>query len=113
MTTNHIEKLDPALIRPGRIDMTVPFSLATGDQLRQIFKAMYADVEADIGPARKDGISYSLPRDGSAPQTDHPIDPLEKQAQEAAAAKEYKAKISALASILTNLEFHILRLPPK
>ena len=28
MTTNHIEKLDKALIRPGRVDMSVRFGLA-------------------------------------------------------------------------------------
>jgi chaperone BCS1 len=27
MTTNHIERLDPALIRPGRVDMRIPFGL--------------------------------------------------------------------------------------
>jgi len=37
MTTNHIEKLDPALIRPGRCDVIVKFDLATADQARRMF----------------------------------------------------------------------------
>lgn len=36
MTTNHPEKLDPALIRPGRIDKTMNFSTATEDQLKRL-----------------------------------------------------------------------------
>ncbi|KAF2179753.1 hypothetical protein K469DRAFT_798232 [Zopfia rhizophila CBS 207.26] len=42
MTTNHPEKLDAALIRPGRVDMQVQFSLATKGQIRDIFYRMYS-----------------------------------------------------------------------
>jgi chaperone BCS1 len=42
MTTNHPEKLDDALIRPGRVDMQVEFTLATRDQIRDIFIRMYS-----------------------------------------------------------------------
>lgn len=38
MTTNHPEKLDPALIRPGRIDQVMEFKGATEEQVRAIFK---------------------------------------------------------------------------
>jgi len=37
MTTNHIEKLDAALIRPGRVDMKVHFGLASKYQAEQLF----------------------------------------------------------------------------
>lgn len=42
MTTNHPEKLDPALIRPGRVDLQVQFTLATQPQTHDIFKRMYS-----------------------------------------------------------------------
>ncbi|KAK2613005.1 hypothetical protein QQS21_000934 [Conoideocrella luteorostrata] len=42
MTTNHIEKLDKALIRPGRIDMAIHFGLADSDMAGSIFRAIYA-----------------------------------------------------------------------
>ncbi|KAF1998174.1 P-loop containing nucleoside triphosphate hydrolase protein [Amniculicola lignicola CBS 123094] len=42
MTTNCPEKLDAALIRPGRVDLQVQFTLATKDQTRDIFKRMYS-----------------------------------------------------------------------
>lgn len=43
MTTNHIEKLDPALIRPGRCDVKVKFNLATQEQLRLMFLRFFPD----------------------------------------------------------------------
>lgn len=41
MTTNHPEKLDPALLRPGRVDLQIAFTLATKHQIREIFSKMY------------------------------------------------------------------------
>jgi chaperone BCS1 len=40
MTTNYPEQLDPALIRPGRVDLQIRFTLATRDQICDIFKRM-------------------------------------------------------------------------
>ncbi|WPG98354.1 Hypothetical protein R9X50_00114300 [Acrodontium crateriforme] len=42
MTTNHPEKLDAALIRPGRVDRKVEFKLAMREQIRELFVRMYA-----------------------------------------------------------------------
>ena len=41
MTTNKPENLDPALIRPGRVDLQVAFTNATQDQARELFERMY------------------------------------------------------------------------
>ncbi|KAK4034439.1 putative mitochondrial chaperone BCS1-B [Parachaetomium inaequale] len=50
MTTNHIEKLDKALIRPGRVDMIVKFDRADSSMTSQIFRAIYAPLEGDDAP---------------------------------------------------------------
>ena len=47
MTTNHPEKLDPALVRPGRVDMKICFSLCKKEQIRELFVRMYAAGEDD------------------------------------------------------------------
>ncbi|KAJ1653648.1 Complex III assembly protein translocase and chaperone, partial [Dispira simplex] len=41
MTTNHIERLDRALVRPGRVDMKVYLGDASPYQIRQIFLRFY------------------------------------------------------------------------
>ncbi|KAF9996034.1 hypothetical protein BGZ79_010232 [Entomortierella chlamydospora] len=41
MTTNHIELLDPALIRPGRVDLREYVGDATETQIRKMFKRFY------------------------------------------------------------------------
>ncbi|KZL71414.1 mitochondrial chaperone BCS1 [Colletotrichum tofieldiae] len=47
MTTNHVEKLDKALIRPGRVDQIVKFTLADDEIIGAIFRAIYAPLEGD------------------------------------------------------------------
>lgn len=38
MTTNHAEKLDPALLRPGRVDIKLHVTYATSEQKRALYK---------------------------------------------------------------------------
>ncbi|KAI1141574.1 BCS1 N terminal-domain-containing protein [Hypoxylon sp. FL0543] len=53
MTTNHLDKLDSALIRPGRVDMIVKFGLADEGMISSIFRAIFArlDGEDDVQEA--------------------------------------------------------------
>lgn len=41
MTTNHPERLDPALIRPGRVDLSVLIDDASPEQARRLFTRFY------------------------------------------------------------------------
>ncbi|KAI5865148.1 BCS1 N terminal-domain-containing protein [Durotheca rogersii] len=47
LTTNHIELLDPALIRPGRVDLMVHIGGATRYQAAQMWDRFYGDVDVD------------------------------------------------------------------
>ncbi|KAI5462901.1 mitochondrial chaperone BCS1 [Mariannaea sp. PMI_226] len=47
LTTNHIDRLDPALIRPGRVDMTLRIGEATRFQATQMWDRFYKDADQD------------------------------------------------------------------
>merc|ERR1719364_102903 len=57
MTTNHIEKLDPALIRPGRCDLKVEVRRASRSQA----KRLYARFFVDASTAEAAAFAASLP----------------------------------------------------
>lgn len=48
MTTNHIERLDKALRRPGRVDMTIGFGYADAPTIRDLYRAIYTRLEGDF-----------------------------------------------------------------
>nr|POE87592.1 putative mitochondrial chaperone bcs1-b [Quercus suber] len=54
MTSNHPEKLDPALVRPGRVDRKIGFRLAMKTQIRELFVRMY-EVDAEHGALQPSG----------------------------------------------------------
>ncbi|OJD10512.1 hypothetical protein ACJ73_09770 [Blastomyces percursus] len=47
MTTNHIERLDDALIRPGRVDRKVLFQLADGKMSSRLFCTVFKRSDGD------------------------------------------------------------------
>ncbi len=47
MTSNHPERLDPALVRPGRIDLKVPFRLLEADDVRRMYLRFHPGQEAN------------------------------------------------------------------
>ncbi|EJD32722.1 P-loop containing nucleoside triphosphate hydrolase protein [Auricularia subglabra TFB-10046 SS5] len=51
-TTNHIERLDPALSCPGRMDMHIEFGLASRWQAAALFKAFYPPAPSNEPTAR-------------------------------------------------------------
>lgn len=47
LTTNHIDRLDPALIRPGRVDLMVRIGEATKYQAAEMWDRFYGDIDTD------------------------------------------------------------------
>jgi mitochondrial chaperone BCS1 len=53
MTTNHIERLDPALIRPGRVDVKVYLGDASRGQIIRMYERFYKDTNDSTYSADK------------------------------------------------------------
>lgn len=51
MTTNHPERLDPALVRPGRIDARIAFGQATGEQAERLFRRFFPEAPLPLAAA--------------------------------------------------------------
>ena len=67
MTTNHIDRLDDALIRPGRVDMAVCLGCATEHQIGQLWDRFYSQLDTDgegkrafLIRAREEGLVNSI-----------------------------------------------------
>jgi len=43
MTTNHIDRLEPALIRPGRVDVKEQIGNASAYQIRKMFERFFPE----------------------------------------------------------------------
>ena len=43
LTTNHLERLDPALVRPGRVDVKLEVGMSDGDQVSRMFLRFHPD----------------------------------------------------------------------
>lgn len=67
MTTNYPEKLDSALIRPGRVDLQKGFTLATRSRIHSIFTCMYS-TEHDVRPNVEAAVAYPANSPSTAAQ---------------------------------------------
>jgi chaperone BCS1 len=69
VTTNHPDKLDEALIRPGRVDHRIHFTKATRYQAKTMFMRMYADPQADMDKLQELGCQFAdaIPEVGLSP----------------------------------------------
>jgi mitochondrial chaperone BCS1 len=65
MTTNHPERLDPALIRPGRVDRKIELGYSTPDQARRLFLWFYRGCRIDPEDLEvlADHFAAQVPRD--------------------------------------------------
>ncbi|KAI0708913.1 P-loop containing nucleoside triphosphate hydrolase protein [Cerioporus squamosus] len=60
-TTNHLERLDPALSRPGRMDVWIEFKNASKWQAELLFRNFFPSTDEDNAPIEGDLDSIELP----------------------------------------------------
>jgi hypothetical protein len=130
MTTNHIERLAPALIRPGRVDVRCAFGAATRQQAHDLFVSFYADmppsaaaaaapgmteagkagevVAAETGQPAKDGMDSEQVASASSSAAAAAAAPISNQKQTDGAVPSPPAAAAAAATLLTRQE--LLRL---
>lgn len=74
MTTNHIEKLDPALLRPGRVDLSIAFGYSDRETIKNLFMAIYAPLDCEMPKSSSSlstqkGTPAASPRHSPSPST--------------------------------------------
>ncbi|KAI1847662.1 hypothetical protein JX266_006514 [Neoarthrinium moseri] len=110
MTTNHLEKLDKALIRPGRVDMIVEFGHADTDMTASIFRAIFAHIEGDDDAAATPNAKELLDDETLKKEAvEKERRQKEDDARVEALAVEFAAKIPAHEFSPAELQGHLLR----
>lgn len=59
-TTNHLERLDPALSRPGRMDVWIEFKNASKWQAQQLFRNFFPSTEDEEDPIDEAALDAAL-----------------------------------------------------
>ncbi|PHH65972.1 hypothetical protein CDD81_920 [Ophiocordyceps australis] len=100
MTTNHIDKLDKALIRPGRVDMMIPFGHADSSMVLSMFRAIYS-------PCENEAASVDCPRSNEVANTESGAQAEEKPSSVtyADAQKRINALAQQFAEAIPESEF--------
>jgi len=87
LTTNHRERLDPALIRNGRVDLHVEFTHAGREQMRGLFLSFYKGAPTELADAFASGLTELLGEQRvTAAQLQHYFITMRKESAEAASA---------------------------
>ncbi len=107
MTTNHVEKLDKALIRPGRVDMKVKFDKADQDMMAALFRSIFATLEGDSVQITSptSGESDAAAASTAAAATESKKTKAERAAEEAAAATKLDTMAEMFAAAIPELTF--------
>jgi len=87
LTTNHRERLDPALIRNGRVDLHIEFTHAGYEQMKGLFLSFYREASEQLADAFAKGLTELLgERKVSAAQLQHYFIMMRKESAETASA---------------------------
>lgn len=89
MTTNHREKLDPALIRPGRVDHEVEFENATQKETQELFERIYTSSTTAVSTMKAKDVPNHT--NGIAPVTGAALNRVAKHSEKEKPEEELSA----------------------
>ncbi|RDX56824.1 hypothetical protein OH76DRAFT_1395963 [Lentinus brumalis] len=98
MTTNHPERLDPALIRPGRVDLSVLINDASPKQVRRLFERFYGRDETSEVPVVV-GAQEGSETDGWERIPDAQLRELAREMEEIAQEEESQGRRISMAAL--------------
>lgn len=87
ISSNHYDKLDPALIRPGRIDITIHFDNVTRAIIREMFMHFYKPISATGKPISATDKPLEKATGKPISATDKPLEKASNEATDKAIAK--------------------------
>ncbi|WVQ97135.1 hypothetical protein IAU59_004245 [Kwoniella sp. CBS 9459] len=126
MTTNHYDRLDPALIRPGRVDVHELLGDAAGEQAKRLFVKFYGNSNTSMSTNTNTGSSTPgsasrsasaatmshvveekgrILREGEQPLSDEEVESLGNQVKEIVEDEERHGRAVSMAS----LQGHFIR----
>jgi len=111
-TTNHIERLDPALSRPGRMDVWVNFTNATRFQAEGIFKCFFpSKPPSDSTPQSPSSPSDASQKNLPLPKRRNPAHavPLLEESEISALAKRFAEAIPEDELSVASLQGYLLK----
>ena len=112
MTTNHPEKLDAALVRPGRVDRKIGFTLAMKDEVQELFVRMYRVSDEDSEDEIPTTIGKTAVGNGSAARANGDVKHTSRSAEVEGLedlAKEFAALIPDDTFTPAEIQNHLMR----
>ncbi|KAK8865839.1 hypothetical protein IAR55_000987 [Kwoniella newhampshirensis] len=101
MTTNHFDRLDPALIRPGRVDLQELLDDAAGEQAKRLFVKFYGNSTSVLGQSGQEGEENKgrILREGEEPLSDEEVEEMGSEVERLVDDERRHGRMVSMASL--------------